>query len=69
LLRLEKSERVLASTVALERRGARAEDPGVQRKIDALFGDTQKLLREHLRPGAIEQLRQELRTARSGRGA
>ncbi len=64
LLRLEKSERVLVSTVALERRSTRAEDPGVQRKIDALFGDTQKLLRKHIRPGEIEQLRQELRSAR-----
>ena len=69
LLRLQKSERVLASTVALERRRARAEDPGMQRKIDALFSDTQKLLRKHFLPGAIQQLRQELRSARGGRGS
>jgi hypothetical protein len=65
LLRLEESQQELSRTLAVEQRGMRASDPGVQREIDALFGDTQKLMRTQLRAETIEQLRQELRTARS----
>jgi hypothetical protein len=36
-------------------------EPGVQRKIDALFADTRKLLDRHLDPDAIDELEGELR--------
>jgi len=65
LLRLEQSQQELSRTLAAQQRGIRAGDPVVQREIDALFGDTQKLLRTQLHAEAVERLREELRTARS----
>jgi hypothetical protein len=58
----------LSRTLALGQRTTHAGDPGVQRKIDALFADTWTLFRKHLRGDAIEQLRQELRSARGAAG-
>jgi hypothetical protein len=69
LLRLEQSQQELSRTLAVEQRGVRAADPAVQREIDALFGDVQKLLRTQLRTEAVAQLREELRTARSKAGS
>ncbi len=69
LLRLTKSEQELSRTLAMHQRSVRADDPSVQRKIDALFADTQKLLREQLRSDVIGQLRQEVHSARSTRDA
>ncbi len=42
----------------------RSDDDGVQAKIDVLFRDTLQLLGKHLDPNAIEEVWQELRTAR-----
>lgn len=40
-------------------------DAAVQRKIDALFADTRKILREHVPPDTIEQLRHQVSQARA----
>lgn len=40
-------------------------DAAVQRKIDALFADTRKILEEHVRPDTIEQLRHQLSQAQA----
>lgn len=42
-------------------------DPAIQRKIDKLFEDTQKLLNQYLGPGAVERLARELSDAQSGK--
>ena len=65
LQRLQKSEYELGRMLDLQRRGARADDPGVQRKIDALFDDTQQLFQKYLAPKLIERLRGDLRNARA----
>lgn len=52
-----------------QRKKVRSADAKVQAKIDALFVDTQKLLRQHLDPDAIEAVWQELRKARSDTGS
>ncbi len=39
-------------------------DAAVQRKIDALFADTRKILQQHVSPDTIEQLRRQLSQAR-----
>jgi hypothetical protein len=69
LLRLENSRQELARTLAVGQRALRASDPGVQRKFDALFDETQKTLHEYLRPEVIEQLRRELRSAQAAAGS
>ena len=42
-----------------------SDDPIVQRKIDAMLADTQKLIQEHLSDAAIEAAAEEFRKARS----
>ena len=50
-----------AGTLAAEKKNIYSSDPAVQAKIDALFGDTQKLLRKYLDPAAVEDAWQQLR--------
>ena len=69
LQRLQKSEYELGRILALKRRGTRADDPHVQRKIDALFDDTRKLLQKYLAPRLLERLREDLRAARAAGGS
>lgn len=58
----------LARTLSQHQRRIVSKDPSVQKKIDALFGDTHKLLDKHLDPELIERLRREL-SARRGAAA
>jgi len=44
-----------------------SEEPAVQRKIDALFGDTRKLVAKYLDPEPVDRLSRELTKARSGK--
>ena len=40
-------------------------DPGVQKKIDAMFAETQKALQQHLDPAAVDKLAEAIRAART----
>ena len=51
-------------TLSAQRAKTRSDDPTTRAKIDALFGDTQKLVDQHLRGDDIEPLQEQLRKAR-----
>jgi len=57
-----------ARLLAEQQKRLTSKDPAVQKKIDALLGDTQKLIEQRLDDKTIEQVGEELTKARSSPG-
>ncbi|NLY03174.1 MAG: hypothetical protein GXY83_44565 [Rhodopirellula sp.] len=63
-LRQMKNREEFGRDLDREHKKIYSEDPAVQRRIDKLFTDTQKLLQQHLDPAELEQLIRDLAEAR-----
>ena len=66
-IRSLKTRDVFSRQLADAQRKSVSPDPGIQKKIDALFVETDKLLQQHLDPAAVDKLADALRAARSAK--
>jgi hypothetical protein len=64
---LEPVRQALEQELAKQRQWSVSSDAVIQAKIDALFGDTEKLFKKHLDTGRVEQLARQVRQAREGK--
>ncbi|OHB66747.1 MAG: hypothetical protein A2V70_09975 [Planctomycetes bacterium RBG_13_63_9] len=67
-LRRLPSESEFDRILAEQQKRIRSANPAAQAKINALFGDTRKLVGKHLDPAVVEDLWQQLRKARGDVG-
>lgn len=66
-LRQMKGRDDLTQQLRREQQKVFSRDPIVQRKIDKMFDDTEKLINQYLAPANVERLAQELSDAQSGK--
>jgi hypothetical protein len=64
-IRSLKTREVFSRELADAQRKTVSSDPGIQKKIDAMFVATQKLLRQHLDPAVVDKVADALRAARA----